>query len=543
MAQFTQEQIERPDSPNRTTIGQPQSRYPSGIRSVLSNWSAFLFCSVVAFFVSPFVVRHLGDSGYGIWTLTLSVTGYLGLLDLGVRGAVTRYVAKFHAQGVDESASRVVSSGLTIFLGAGALAIVFSSAIALFVVGSLKIPESYQFIAKVVVILTGVNIAVSLISGVFGGVVTALQRFDLSNSLEIVSTALRTSAIVLVLSHGRGLISLALVQLSFGILTGLAYSVMAFRLYPGLTIRLSSLDKANMKLIFSFSSYAFLLQASSYLIFYSDSVVIGVFLPVSAVTFFAIAGNLLSYSRGLLGGMSTVSSPMASALEARGSMDELRRVLLKGARFGSMVFLPIGVCFLIRGRSFIGLWMGPSYAGLAGKVLVILTVAQLVAAGNFVPGSVTLGIGRHKGIVPAVLIEGLCNLGLSIGLVHSYGIAGVAVGTALPNLVTHLFFWPWYIRRVYGIRPITYALSTWVRPALAAIPFALCTYAIQKWWPATNLFVFSIQTAFALPVVLVSFWFLCVGRQERAEYFQRFLVPLLRIYGRSYAQSNSGVEL
>jgi O-antigen/teichoic acid export membrane protein len=383
-----------------------------------------------------------------------------------------------------------------------------------------------------VIILTGINIAVSLVGGVFGGVVTALQRFDLSNGLEITSTTLRTMAIVLVLSHGRGLITLALVQLSFGILAGLAYVVLAFLLYPRLTIQFGRCDKENLKLIFTFSSYAFLLQASAYLIFYTDSVVISAFLPVSAVTFFVIAGNLVAYSRGLLSGISMVSSPIASSLEAQGRLSELRRVLVKGARFGSMVFLPIGISFLIRGRSFIGLWMGASYAAMSGNVLMILTLAQLFAAGNQAPGSMTLGISKHKGMVPAILVEGLCNLGLSIALVRSYGIVGVAIGTALPNLVTQLIFWPWYIRRVYGIQPISYMLSTWLRPGFAAIPFALCTYGIEKLWPAPNLFVFLLQTALVLPTALVAYWFLCVEHGDRKEYHQRFLIPLLRAYSR-----------
>jgi O-antigen/teichoic acid export membrane protein len=438
-------------------------------------------------------------------------------------------------QGADDDASRVVSSGLMIFLGAGVLAVLFSVGLALFAVDSLKIPESYHYVAKAVIILAGINIAVSLIGGVFGGVVAALQRFDLINGLEISSTGLKAVAIVFVLSHGRGLISLAFVQLLFGILTGLTYFAFAFRLYPRLNIHFSYCDRENLKLIFSFSSYAFILQASVYLILYTDSIVISAFLPISAVTFFVIAGNLIAYSRGLLSGISMASSPIASSLEAQGSMDELRRVLAKGASLGSMVFLPIGISFLIRGRSFIGLWMGPSYAGLSGDVLITLTIAQLFAAGNLVPSSMTVGISRHKGMVPAIVMEGLCNLGLSIALVRTYGVVGVAIGTAVPNLLTQLFFWPWYIRRVYGIAPIRYAFSTWIRPMLATLPFALFTYGIEKVWPAPNLAVFVLQTAFLLPMALLAYWFFCVDHKERAEYRQRFLAPLLGSYSRSNA--------
>jgi O-antigen/teichoic acid export membrane protein len=80
---------------------------PRPIRNVLSNWSVFLFSAVANFFVAPFIVHSLGDSGYGAWVLLGSLVGYLGLLDLGVRGAVMRFVSRLHAAGDHEGAGRV----------------------------------------------------------------------------------------------------------------------------------------------------------------------------------------------------------------------------------------------------------------------------------------------------------------------------------------------------------------------------------------------------------------------------------------------------
>ncbi|HEV2990940.1 MAG TPA: oligosaccharide flippase family protein, partial [Candidatus Angelobacter sp.] len=78
----------------------PKSRLgnPGVVRNVISNWGSYVIAMGVNFFLSPYVVNHLGNVTYGVWTLLLSLTGYLGLLDLGVRGAVTRYVARFHTE-------------------------------------------------------------------------------------------------------------------------------------------------------------------------------------------------------------------------------------------------------------------------------------------------------------------------------------------------------------------------------------------------------------------------------------------------------------
>jgi O-antigen/teichoic acid export membrane protein len=494
------------------------------VRNVFSNWIGFAVASIVSFFLSPFVLRHLGKSGYGVWALALSMTGYLGLLDLGVRGAVTKYVAKFYVQGEHAKTSKVVSTALIIFLIAGAVAIIFSIGIAVLALKYFNIPVEFQFAARVAIVLTGVNIAVSLGSGVFGGIVVGLQRLDLLNAIEILNTLFRMIAIVAVLSHGKGLIALATVQLFFAILTGVAFVVMAVRLYPQFRINFSECDKEHLKLILSFSTYAFLLQVSSFLIYYTDSIVISFFLPVSAVTFFAIAGNLIGYSRGLLSGISTAVTPMASALEDRLRAEEHDRVVLKGTRYATMVFLPIGISFLIRGNSFIGLWMGRSYAELSGEVLSVITVALLFSAGNGVAASMILGIGRHKGIVPIVLAEGLCNLVLSITLIRHYGIVGVALGTAIPNLAVHLIFWPLYIRHVYRIGPLKYAFSTWILPGLAALPFAFCTYSVEKWYPASNMALFLFQVVCTLPTIVIPFWFFCLAAHERRDYLQRLRI-------------------
>src|SRR5580698_9483831 len=124
------------------------------VRNVLSNWGAYVLAMAVNFFVSPYVVHHLGDTGYGVWTVILSLTGYLGLLDLGVRGAVTRYVAKFHTQGDHDKASNLASSAMVIFATAGLIAMLASITFAAVIVDRMKIPVAYLGAARIVLLMT-----------------------------------------------------------------------------------------------------------------------------------------------------------------------------------------------------------------------------------------------------------------------------------------------------------------------------------------------------------------------------------------------------
>jgi O-antigen/teichoic acid export membrane protein len=493
----------------------------------VSNWTALAVASVIGFFLSPFVVQRLGDSGYGVWILMASLTGYLGLLDLGVRGAVTRYVARFHARSSHREASDVVSSALAIFCIVGVVVIALAFSLAEPIVSAFQIPQVHRVEAKFVLILAGLGVAVTLISGVFGGVVAGLQRFVWQNVVEIAAAVLRAILTVVVLLQGKGLVGLAVVHLCLTTLTGLAYAYASLRLYPGLRIRFSRLSLPKTRLILSFGAFSILLDLARYLILYTDSVVIGSFQPIASVTFFAIAANLVTYSRSLILGISTTLLPMASAIEAAGQRPELQQLLLKASRYATLVILPLAITFLLRGRSFIGLWMGASYGTPSGDVLWILSWALMFMASSQVGTSTMLGIGRHRALVPVAAGEALCNLALSIWLVRHWGIIGVAWGTTVPSMAISLIFWPWYVHAVLGVSMSDFVRSAWLRPALAMAPFAGMTAIVQHFWSAHDLLMFFLQVTLLLPIAVMGAWIFALEPPERRHFSERLLRPLL----------------
>jgi O-antigen/teichoic acid export membrane protein len=500
---------------------------PSALRSVLANWGGFACSAIISFFLSPFIVHHLGNSAYGVWVLVGSLTGYLGLLNLGVRAAVTRYVARFYAESNDRGANAVASSALVIFLIAGLMAVLVSVIAAIAIMPLFHVPASYQFAGRVALVLAGFNIATSLVSGVFSGILAALHRFDLMNLIEAANGLSTALTIVLFLTAGNGLIALALINLLFAIATGVVYATAVFRIYPGLSIRFSKCDSEHLKLIFSFSVYTFLLQLSFNVIFYTDSIVIGSVLSVGLVTFFAIAGNLMNYSRMLISGISTTMTPRAGALEAMGRTDEIQMLVLKAIRLATLVMLPVALTFLLRGSSFIRLWMGPEFAEQSGHVLWILSLALIFVAGDQVATAIMLGISAHRPVVLMMSVMAFCNLGLSVVLARRMGIVGVAWGTTLPSLAASLLFWPWYLQRVLKVRISELIVSAWLRPAVAVAPFGIFTYCSEKLRPANNLLTFFLQVAAILPTVLVGAWYLCLDPPTRRMYREKMVLPIL----------------
>src|SRR5690606_23828616 len=226
-------------------------------------------------------------------------------------------------------------------------------------------------------------------------------------------------------------------------------------------------------------------SVASALAFSTDSLVIGTFLPVAMITPFAIGASLTQYARSFVSGISYVVTPRSSRLDGVGDTEGIRKMVLASGRGATLILLPITITFMLRGDSFIALWMGPEYAEPSARVLWILSVALSFAAAREVANSSLIGLGKHAGLVPAIVVEGVVNLGLSVLLVRSWSIYGVAWGTTIPNLAVSVAFTPWYLHRTLGIRPADAFVQFWSRPAIAMIAFAVGTYFVELLWPAS----------------------------------------------------------
>ena len=485
---------------------------------MVSNWGAFAFAAVVSFMLSPFIVHQLGDTAYGTWALVGAITGYLGLLDLGVRGAVTRYVAQMHAGSRHEDASRITSAALNLFGIGGMFAVAIAILLAIFAVDFFKIPEELVGATRIVLVVGGFTIGISLISGAFGGVLTALQRFDVSSGIDVLVEALRAASVVVVLRSGGGIVGLSAVQLGATSLRAMIQLGAARGIYPELRIRLREWDSGELRQIFSFSVYSIFLHIAGMVTMGASTIVIGAVLPVAMITGFAIAGSLISYVRTFGSGIGQTLTPQASALEATGGQDAVRALPAIAARITSLVLLPMIVTLLVRGGTFIGLWMGPDYIATAGPVMVVMAIALWIVAPRHAFTPILMGIGRHRVLVLPYFGEAVVTVTLSMLLIGPMGVVGAAWAGTIPAAILTLLIMPWLLKRVLYVPVMDLYLNAWIRPAIALLPFLAVTYLTEVAWQVDSLMMFFVQVAACLPVAAVGIWFVGLSASERARY-------------------------
>ena len=180
-------------------------------RNVAFNWMGFAVQIAVAFFLTPFVLSRLGDARYGVWALTISITGYYGLLDLGFRVGLTQFVTRALAVQDFAHVNRIVSSGLAALSFAAGVLIAASVALAFASPTLIDFPPELSHEVFWCILIVGASVAIQFLFFPFSAVLTATQRFDIANIIGIAVRLMSAVATLFVLSRGYGLIGLSIV--------------------------------------------------------------------------------------------------------------------------------------------------------------------------------------------------------------------------------------------------------------------------------------------------------------------------------------------
>ena len=493
-------------------------------RSVLSNWFAIAAAIAVGFFLAPFIVHRLGNVAYGVWVLAISAVNYMGFLELGLTSSVIRFVSKGHATQDHEGASESLSAVLWVRLQIGALILMLSGALAAVFPLLFKVPPALALDAREAILVIAVSTAISMTFGVSGSVLSALNRYDLRNYASLTQLAIRVVGVVSVLLAGHGIVAIAFIELLAAVIGNGLLVYIVRRVYPELSIRLTKPRREILRKIWSYSFYAFLTTIAIQLVYQTDNMVVGAFVSASAVTFYSIGNSLCRYALQIVGAMTAAFTPAASAYEAAGHTASLRALYYNGTRATMAISLPIVITLILRGHSFIGVWMGPQYSRTSGTVLAILATALLFSLPNATAGSIAYGVEKHQAQAKWAIAEGIANLTLSIVLARWIGIYGVAIGTLVPSLIVHLVFWPRYVVKLVGVSCLEVYRNVWAPVFLCAVPFAAASYGVDVLFPAHNMVMFALQTMALLPIFGIA-----IGLMFR-DNVQRQIIPRVKAY-------------
>jgi O-antigen/teichoic acid export membrane protein len=385
--------------------------------------------ALVAIALPPVLTRAMSTEAYGAWALVLQVSAYVAYLDFGLQTAVARFVAHSSETRDWNRRDSVVSTAAVSLAAAAVVGMLASIALALAVPGMFRrITPAILTEMRVALFLVAGSMAIGLPISSLHGVFIGLQRNELSALIISASRLGAAFMIAVAATQGYGLRTLALITAGTNIASYAAAYVVFRARVPGILIRLRLFSAAVGKELAIYCYSLMIWSASMLLISGLDLTIVGVF-DYPAVSYYAVASSLVIFVAGIQNAIFSALMPAAAVLDARGSAEDLGRMLVSSTRYSTFLLFLTGIPLVIYGPYLLNLWVGPAYADHTILILRILVVANVVRLTLTPYAVILIGTGQQRLVTASPVVEGVINLVASVVAAKLFGAMGVAVGT------------------------------------------------------------------------------------------------------------------
>ena len=493
------------------------------VLNTLTSWAKFVVMLAVMFLLTPQIINRLGDSDFGLWSLTFSVLGFFGLLDFGFATGVVKYVAEFRGRDDIERRNRMLSTLVVVYVLLALVAAIGVYVLSLTFNRTFSIPAPQQHKALMLLwILAARSVLLGLPLGLFRGILFGYQQIYVINIIQAVVTICYGFAAWTALERGSGLITLAWLNLAAMAVEHVIYVCLAFRYVQGLRLSWAYTDYSLFKQVASFSTFSFVVQVSALILLRTDPILVKLFLPLSAVAVYAVALKIAENAHLLLKQFINALSPMVAELWGRGDHIKIRFVLINCTKFAMASSILLCVAVWIYAKTALLLWVGPGFLA-AAPVLWILMGAVLISIPQMTAAMVLTMTGHHKRTARAAIISACLNVLVSVLLVRSFGLIGIALGTFVAAIVVDIFVLVKTACKVFEVGYWRYARNA-IMPALwPGIAQFILTYGIKTYFPPVHLGVLVVQAIPGVVLYGLLFWYFGVEQSEKQLVAEKLL--------------------
>ena len=395
-------------------------------RNTMLNLAGQVLPLLVAVFSVPYVIHHLGPNRYGLYSLACIVVGYFALFNLGIGPATTKYVAEHLGSGEIESLPQLVWTAVTSQMCLGlAGGVLLAAASPLLVERALNIPVSLQPQAHIIFLIMAAALPVDFVAGSFRGVLSASQRFDLINSIDVPLGALMGLIPVAAIALGYGLPAIVLCLVLLRVASVSVMIVFCLRLHPALcSVRF---DFGLTRTLLSFGGWVTISGAVGPILWYIDQFLIGVILSTAAVGYYAPPFNIASKLSILPSCLSSTLFPAFSTSAARGDSEWTRMTLLRSLKFIILSVGPAALLLAFFAHPLLTFWLGIKFADEGALALQILACGVLINSLAYIPYSLLQGMGRPDLTAKIHVAELPIRIGVAWFLVVHFALPGAAL--------------------------------------------------------------------------------------------------------------------
>lgn len=399
---------------------------------------------------TPIMIRLLGQSEYGLYSLIGSLVAYLSVLDLGLGNTIVRYVSKNRAVGNKKFESELNGLFLAIYSIIGLITLILGSVLYFNIDNIFGETLSFDQIerAKVMMILLIFNTAISFPLCVFSALMYAYERFIFLRVFNIISVLLKPVIALPFLFIGYGAITLVVTATVINIACLSANVYYCFK-YLNIHFSKGHFEKAFLYEISGYAFFIFLNAIMDKIYWGTGQFILGMISGTIQVAIYAIAMQFMNMYIQFSNAIGSILLPKVTMMVVNGATKiELTNLMIKIGRVQYIIISYILIIFFLVGKEFIYLWVGEAYLS-AYLMILILMIGLLIELIQNAGIAILQAMNLNRYRMTAYTIVAVINIFTSVILAKMYGGLGCAISTAVALLIsTGLIMNRYYHKRI-----------------------------------------------------------------------------------------------
>lgn len=418
----------------------------------LLGYANILVKNLVNLVYTPMLLRFVGQGDYGVYQSTYSFVFSLTLLTFGFSQAYVRFYMQERAHGDENGVKRLNGMYLVLYIIVGlvALTLGFVFAANANTVFSAGFTSEQIELARVLISVMAVNIAVTLFSTVFDSYILAHERFTFQQSRQLLTTLATPLIAFLLLNLGMGAQGVAVAQLTVTLVLlvlNMRYAIGTL----GMRFDVRRFDSRLFKAIATFSAWIFTNQICELINQNLPNVLLGAFSGAVAAAVFAVSVQIRSVFYSLSTTMSNVFTPLINRIVAEhDDNDMLTRLMTRVGRYQAILYMWVWGGFVLLGRFFIRQWAGSDFDD-AYWLIVVMTTPLFIPLVQNTGIEIQRAKNRHWARSIAYLCMAVVNVILTIVLAPSLGCWAPAIGYVAYVILGCGLFMNWYYQHGIGL--------------------------------------------------------------------------------------------
>ncbi|WP_409303496.1 oligosaccharide flippase family protein [Peribacillus sp. SCS-155] len=473
---------------------------------VILSYVAMLINIMIGICYTPIIIRLLGKSEFGLFSLATSVITFLAILDFGFGNALVRFNAKYIAINDKTGESKIHGFFFLLYLLIGIVSVIvgyhISNNVDLLFSNTFRVTELNKL--KIILLIMTVNVALSFPLSIYSSILTAYERFAFLKIAGIISTILTNSVILVSLYFSYQSVAMAFISAIFSI--GTKFFIMLY-CYSKIRVRFSftNYDPLVIKEILIYSFFIFVEIIVDQLYTNTDKIIIGAVIGPNEVAIYTIAMMFLTYFIQFSTAINSVFLPKITRMTTLDqNMNALSDLFIRVGRLQFIVLIFILSGFILYGKDFIMFWAGESYAGAYYMALIVM-IPRIISLSQNLGIVILQAQNKLKFRVIIYLIIAIFNVAISIPLAKEYGGVGAAIGTLIATILGQILTMNWYYYKKVKLNIPLYWKEILSITAVA-IPILTIGYILNIIIPSDKISLLAVKIGlFSIIFLLIGF--------------------------------------